>query len=573
MTAPIHDSTIVPTTAAAALAMLLSPPCARAQPLDSRSSWSGNLDYFATGAPMAVDGPDSDTGRVDTIDQPASVEVTGTDVPSDAFTVAVILYWAGTVEDQDDCTTAPSATDDTVELTAPGAAAEPVTADTCYCAAGAGSYDIQACKADITSLAPDSDVTGTWTVDGFEALIRNSSTDNASFSLVFVYEDTDLPPRRIDLYDGLEEFYESERTLELTGLEADTPAHGELTWYVLDGDIGGAPPEQVEVSGVPGGAETVLSDAHNPFDNPMNRTINTAVPARTGVVGVDIDQLDIGAGLTPGDTAVDMTYTAGGDKYWVVFNIVGIDIYSAVIQPRLSHKSWGLFDDADGSTTPTPGDTVRYTIHVVNSGTAPGYVTVTDTIPDQAATWSLVADAGGTDVSTADTLVVEDLYIEAGGSVDVIFDVVIAEGTLDEIMSNVAGFDAGPDGSAGHLAAPPVYIGGLLPDEAPEEAADDPPEVVEPVVEPAPDVTDAADIPGEDPVEDPGADDTPTGPIVPDGGGTPSACTCSALPVPGGHAWPVSLLLVWIVLQLSSRCCTLHGNAHRPRKGGHGTRT
>lgn len=563
------DRSMYPLAWAAVLVVaLLGPLQARAQPLDSLQSWEGNIDYFATGAPLAVDGPDSDTGSVDTVNQPESVEVTSAEVPTGAVVLAAYLYWAGTIDDQEDCSTFPAEVDDQVDLTVPGGSAVAVTADECYCAAGAGSYDIQACRVDITALVPSAGMTGTWTVDGFDALIRNSSTDNASFALLFVFEEpVTLPPRRIDLFDGLEEFYESSRTLNLTGLDADTPAHGELTWYVLDGDIGGVGPEQVQVSGVPGGATVTLADSLNPAENPMNRTINTTVPTQTDVVGVDIDQLDISDGLTPTDTEADITYTAGGDKYWVVVNVVGIDVYRAIIQPRLSDKEWTLHDDADGSGGPTPGDTIRYTIHLENAGTAPGYVTVNDPMPEQVSSWTLVDDGGGTDASTADTLIVQDIYVDGGGTEDVVFDVVIAEGTLDTIMSNVAAFDAGPDGNSGSLAASPVFIGETVVDETPDEPAE--------TVEPVPDTSTDTSVPdvAEDTATPPDAimdveeEDAQTDVVEPPSGGVPSACACELVDSSGHPASNLPLLLLLALLQISLICCKLTVSSRHPSKG------
>ena len=103
---------------------------------------------------------------------------------------------------------APVSIDDEVVLTLPGqAVGTPVTADECFFSPGASSYDIQACRLDITSAVVASGMIGTFTVDEFACDVGGSgSTDNASFSLVLIYEEpTLLSPRRITLYDGLEE--------------------------------------------------------------------------------------------------------------------------------------------------------------------------------------------------------------------------------------------------------------------------------------------------------------------------------------------------------------------------------
>ncbi len=508
---------------------------AAAEPLDLLASWEGTIDYFITGAPLAVDGTDS--GRdVDTLSQPASVDVTSTDVPALATIEAALLFWGGTIPDQSDCATAPVYTDDEVVLTVPGGTPTTVTADECFCEIGAGSYDIQGCRYDFTSMLT-SGLIGTYTVDEFAALVRNGSTDNASFAIVLVYDEpSSLPPRRIAIYDGLEELYLGSRIINLSGLDVDTPADGDLAWYVLDGDVGGAGPESVELSGTPGGASTTLFDSINPVTNPMNRTINTTTPPQEDVVGVDIDKLDASAGLTPGDVSAVMTYTAGGDKYWVILNVVGINVYRAHITVRLSSKSWDLHDDADASGTPTPGDTIRFTIHLVNVGTAPGVVDITDDIPSSFASWVLVDGAGGTDGSTSTRLVLDDVPVAVGGSADIIVDAVIAGGTDGEVVVNVVDFDATPDGNTGRIASPAFVIGGETdddPDMPPEEAPD--------ASEPTPDASsDPAADPSTDPSDDPGID-VPAPP-----GDSGAGCGCSL-----ATAEPSTLGLLLLLLGLA----------------------
>ena len=512
---------------------------ATAEPIAALASWEGPIDYYVTGAPLAVDGPDPDTTTAEVLLASASVEVPAAAIPATATVLAAYLWWAGTIADQDECATAPSATDADVELTTPGSAAPvTITADDCYCSAGATSYDIQACRADVTAEVAASGPIGTFAVAGFDAIIDNGATDNASFAIVIVYEEAALLlPRRIAAYDGLEELYESSRLMSLAGLDVDTPARGDLGWYVLDGDVGGLPPESVAVHGMPGGATATLSDGVNPADNPMNRTINTVTPAMTGVIGVDIDRLDLGAGITPGDTSVEMTYTAGGDKYWVVFNVVGINVYRAVLHTKFSWKDWELLGDPDSTGTVTPGDVVRYTIHLENSGTAPGYVTVTDEIPPETDSWILVDAAGGTDASTATTLIVEDIYLLPDGSAEVVFDVSIAAGTWDEIMPNTAHYDAGPDGNAGDLTAPAILIGITPPDDPDAEpdadtAPDAPPDTSTDTAGDTSTDT-AADVPYDSPADtaadsDDPPSDTAADTIDPPGDGAGCSCALAA---------------------------------------------
>ncbi len=445
-------------------AAVITASSARADvPISVRTTWSGSVDFFATGAPMASDGPDVDT-NVDTLVQPATVSVPATKVPPGATLVQAFLYWAGTIPNAD-CLP-PGKFDAEVDLTPPGAV-DPakITADTCYCSdAQASSYDVQVCRADVTSLllASGGNFIGDYTVDKFAASIGNGATDNASFSIVLVFQHPSLPPRDIALYDGIETLSSSDKptvSVSLGGLYVDTPAQGDLTWYTVEGDIGGGSPgqEQVVVKGFPGSASLVLADAINPANNPMNRTINTTEPPQVGTIGVDIDRFDISAALSPGDTAVDMLYSANTDKWWIAYNIVGINVFEPVFGVK-STKTGVLHVDADGNGIPSVGDTVRYTIHVENTGSDAGFVDVVDPIPPEAASWNLVDAGGGTVDPKPNELVVLDIPAAVGGSANVVFDVVVADVPDGTVMSNVATFDATPEGDSGELAAADLVL-------------------------------------------------------------------------------------------------------------------
>lgn len=124
-----------------------------------------------------------------------------------------------------------------------------------------------------------------------------------------------------------------------------------------------------------------------------------------------------------------------------------------------STKSWILYVDADGDATPTPGDTIRYTINVVNSGDQVGTIDITDPIPDEASSWTLVSAANGTDASSSTILEVNQVSVPSGSNQDVIFDVVLAVVQDETPMTNVATYSAPLEGGeGGSLVAPDVVI-------------------------------------------------------------------------------------------------------------------
>ncbi len=419
------------------------------------AEWSGGVKFFATGAPLAVDGPDADTTKVDMLSQPASAAVTTNDLSPSSPLLAAYLYWGGSVTESNCVQTI----DDTVDFTAPGGTPKAVKADVCYCSsAGAVSYDVQLCRAKVTGLV--SSTIGSYTVDKFAALINNGSTNNASFSVVLVVRELGATPRRIALWDGLLTMSASVNQVQqftLGNIEIDSPPEGDLTFYALEGDVGGSAGEEVSVKGQPAGKALILQDAINPAGNPMNHTINTTVPPQTGTLGVDIDKFDISGALTPGDVAVAQTYKAGNDKWWLVYNIVGVNVYEPVFTAT-STKSWELFTDLNNDGIVNPGDALRYTIHLDNTGSAPGLVDVTDPIPPEAASWVLVDAAGGMDASTATTLFVNGVAVPANASADVIFDMVVADVPDETPVENAASYDASPDGDKGKAFATDAIV-------------------------------------------------------------------------------------------------------------------
>jgi MYXO-CTERM domain-containing protein len=440
---------------ACALVLLAADVVHAEEPVVKRYDFVGPIDFFATGAPLAVDGPDADTTNVDMLLHPGVTEITVQDIPVGAVLRKALLYWGGSIVN-DDC--GGTTIDSAVTFAPPGVAASEVNAEVCYCSdAAAAGYDMQLCRADVSDLVGD--LVGEYALDDFAALVANGTTNTASFSVVLVFSGDGLPARHIAIYDGLLTMWNQSNPSQLVVLDqilVDDPPHGDLTWYTLEGDEGGTGNESVGVVGKPGNLGLALGDAINPVDNPMNHTVNTSDPPQSDALGVDIDQFDISAALSAGDTSVETTYNGGSDKYWIAYNVVGVNIYAPVFG-ELSNKDWLLELDADQDGGPSFGDTIRYVIHLENTGNALGSLTLSDAIPAEADSWTVIDAGGGIDMSTPDTLIIEGLMLAPGEATDVIFDVVIAELPASTQMLNVADYQT-LEGDVGSLVAPPVPI-------------------------------------------------------------------------------------------------------------------
>ncbi len=420
------------------------------EPLVLRQSWAGSVGFLSTGAPLAKDS--NADGKVDMVDQPGLVTVAPADVPVDATVISAYLYWGATQTSK--MCQGDDHLDKEVMFTPPGGQATAVVAEVCYCSPSP-SYDMQLCRADVQALV--SEITGDYSVDELGALLGNTDTANASFAVVLVYRADALPQRRIGLYDGLQGLVQGvtpTTTLVFDNINVTNPPQGDLTWYALEGDTAVNTGEFVEVKALPGGGVAKLVDNINPANNPFNRTINTTNPTQTGVTGVDVDRFELGM-LAEDDQTLEITYSAGIDKYWIAFNLVGVDVFEPLFS-ETSTKTWALKDDVGGDGEPSPGDTVTYTIHLENTGTAEGEISVTDTIPAEAASWTLVDDGGGVDMSAADTLMVTGVTIAMAASADIAFEMVIAEVPDMTPVNNTAMLDG--DGGAAQIEAPVMIV-------------------------------------------------------------------------------------------------------------------
>jgi hypothetical protein len=262
----------------------------------------------------AVAATDTDgNGRVDTPVALISIDVSDR-VQAGEPLVAGFLYWAGSHAQQ--VMACDGSFDDTIELTLPSESPETVQADICYCADGGSiAYDMYACRLDITERLGQQVLTGAYQISGFDALISDGATDNASVSLVLIVNDNSS--RQVTLLDGLETIVNATVTLQTSGNSIASSEMGRFSFHVLDGDIGGLETLTVNSSA---GTPQALGDADNPTDNLMNHTINLASPAVIDSIGLDLDRFQIPPNaLVATDQQVSVSITAGTDKWWPVW--------------------------------------------------------------------------------------------------------------------------------------------------------------------------------------------------------------------------------------------------------------
>lgn len=131
---------------------------------------------------------------------------------------------------------------------------------------------------------------------------------------------------------------------------------------------------------------------------------------------------------------------------------------TVVQQPNLSTSTKTVVDlngaDAD------PGDTLRYTITLIESGgVAATNISVTDNLPANTTGLSVISyPAGATDNSTAVLVDISNITIPAGGSDTIVFDVIVnGSANPGDTIDNTATIN-NPDGPGATPAAPTIVV-------------------------------------------------------------------------------------------------------------------
>lgn len=166
--------------------------------------------------------------------------------------------------------------------------------------------------------------------------------------------------------------------------------------------------------------------------------------------------VSVGAASYPSVTNTVSATSGSFDN--VAGNSTNVGDPTTVLAPDLSTSTKTWVDLSGGDQD--PGDTLRYTITIIESGgAAAGNVSVADTVPATLTGLSVAnCPAGATCNVAGQTLSVSNVSISANGSVAVIFDVTIAGGTpVGTLIDNTATI-TNPVGPGAAPAAPTVIV-------------------------------------------------------------------------------------------------------------------
>jgi uncharacterized repeat protein (TIGR01451 family) len=239
-------------------------------------------------------------------------------------------------------------------------------------------FDFYGGFADVTSLVTGN---GNYTFGNLNISVGSpwcgSEAVVGGWSLIVIYQGAGERLRAINLYDGLDYFYGSSVTQTPDGFRVPaTNIDGRIAVFTLEGDpqnstSSGGVSEALRFNGVTlddGLVPTNSSPTVQQFDG----TIST-VGSLTSY-GIDVDQYDVSALLSPGQTSATTVYSAGADLVLLMAQIV-----SATSDPAVN-----LSVTKTHTGTFVAGQQGVYTITVSNAAgmeREDNVITVTDTLP------------------------------------------------------------------------------------------------------------------------------------------------------------------------------------------------
>jgi uncharacterized repeat protein (TIGR01451 family)/fimbrial isopeptide formation D2 family protein len=345
--------------ALAILALLGASTAAHAQAITRFVRDTGNINFVSTGGSLR----NSDTNTC-TLNTTSTTALSG--IPLGTTIRNAYLYWGGSGGTADTSVTLNGNT---------------VTASRTFAATYTGvtpNLPYFGGFANVTALVTGN---GNYTFGGLTVVTGSPHCDVsavvAGWSLIVIYESASERLRAINLYDGLAPFRGSQVVLNPDGFRVPAAnIDGRIAVFTLEGD----PANSDQMNGIDEALRyngSLLDDGINvpgsvPTIQQFDGTINTQGISTS--YGIDVDQYDISALLSPGQTSGTTTYSAGADLVLLMAQIVSATSDPAVdLGVTMSHT--GTF---------VSGGTGTYTITVSNAaGTEreDNTVTVTDTLP------------------------------------------------------------------------------------------------------------------------------------------------------------------------------------------------
>lgn len=258
------------------------------------------------------------------------------------------------------------------------------------CAGVACDLGFYAANADVTAalnahLDGGGSLNGQWTLrdvtvagsDPFDpatAVAGAASITLGAWSLMIVYEQPELPLRRLYYYQGFEELAGENRLVRPRGFRAPPDPTVDVTYLMLEGD-----------EGIQGDSLTIndiqLQNDCNPRRNIFNSTVSghrADGRCDEAVHGVDLDTFRVVDVLEPASESADVEFIAPGEQVFTAWLMLAFDHVPANFATVKPEKS----AEPPSGRGVQAGETIDYLILVENTGgDFAANVTVIDGIP------------------------------------------------------------------------------------------------------------------------------------------------------------------------------------------------
>lgn len=242
------------------------------------------------------------------------------------------------------------------------------------------------CYKDVTNLVRQAGPGTYWVAN----IVNDINATNlcGGWSLVVIYSDPLLPLRNLTIFRGLSSISAGNpQNIPITGFfTPPSPAavNLKLGVYSFEGDRGTLG-DSLKFNGNPAFGFLSVTDSKNPADNAFNSTINnntaeiTRSPSSPNTLGMDLDIFVPNNStynfLPNSASSATLRMTSSGDVYAPFMISTAIDVFEPDI---LVTKS---FVNINGTNPANLGDTIEYTLKVVNKGNDPSdSVTVIDSL-------------------------------------------------------------------------------------------------------------------------------------------------------------------------------------------------
>jgi uncharacterized repeat protein (TIGR01451 family)/MYXO-CTERM domain-containing protein len=228
----------------------------------------------------------------------------------------------------------------------------------------------------------DAEIAGSDPNDPATSIAGAASVTLGAWSLLIVYEQADLPLRRLYYYQGFEELAGENRLVRPRGFRAPPDPVVDVTYLILEGDDG-IQGDSLTINGIQ------IDNACNPRRNVYNSTVSGHRADGTcerGVQSVDLDAFRVENALEPADESADIEFilprgdgllTQGEQVFtaWLMLAFDHVPANFATVKPEKSAQP-------PSGAVVQAGEIIDYLIVVENTGgDFAGNVTVIDGVP------------------------------------------------------------------------------------------------------------------------------------------------------------------------------------------------